>query len=335
MNAKYQKYYDTIKGKDYSSYVSNYKTAMNDIKVKMNGLEETISSSRWTEKGIELIKKSIIPSLKEQVDSINTAFETLSTACSKVKSMESKLTNLESLCESYDNAVYKYNNASEENKPSLRSNVDYYEDRIKSVEREIDDLISEINGLSVSIEDVTISYGESMDKLKEYTTFENLKAEFLGTLDDGTWYVDPAYAKKAKELLLFDNTTGEILKEGDIINMKVGETRVLTVRIPHNAGTVKQVIRTSASGDPTFLSGHIVKAVSDINPDPDVVERVNYKYSVYWPEDMSILRTNYYDWIITATEEGTVQISQTCEYKVEENSGTPKAMVDIKVNVTS
>lgn len=334
MKEKYQKYYAKLKDKDYSSFVSKYKMSLTTVKTKMDSVANTISSSRWTEKGIKLIKSSVIPSLKSQVTGIDTGLNSLENACSKVKTLVVKLSNLESLCKSLEHAENVYNNASEEGKSSALSNVNYYKERVEKTEQEIDALIADINGISVDIKDVSTTFAETMETLKEYNSLEALKQEFLGSLDDDSWYIDPAYAHKAKELLLFDNTTGEILKEGDTLNMKVGETRVLTVRVPHNAGRVKQVIRTSAGGDDTFLSGHVVKAKSDINPDPNVVERVNYKYSVYWPQDMSILRTTSYDWIITATEKGGVQISQTCEYKVEENSGTPKAMVDIHVNVS-
>ena len=333
MKEKYQKYYDKLKDKDYGSFVSKYKMALTTVKTKMDNIESTISSSRWTEKGIKLIKSSVIPSLKSQVSGIDTGLNSLENACSRVKTLVTKLANLDSLCKSLEHAENVYNNASEENKSSALSNVNYYKERVEKTEQEIDALIADINGISVDIKDVSVKFAESMETLKEYNSLEALKQEFLGSLDDDSWYIDPAYAHKAKELLLFDNTTGEILKEGDTLNMKVGETRVLTVRVPHNAGRVKQVIRTSAGGDSSFLDGRVVKAVSDINPDPNVVERVNYKYSIYWPKDMSILRTTSYDWIITATEKGSVQISQTCEYKVEENSGTPKAMVDIRVNV--
>ena len=164
---------------------------------------------------------------------------------------------------------------------------------------------------------------------------EAKKWEWLGTVDDGNWWIDPAYAHKAKELEFFDNTTGKILKEGDILNLKKGETRILTVKVPRNAGTVKEVIRTSAGGNSAFLAGRVVTARSDINPDPNIVDYVNYKpWSRHVPVGVN-LKTNYYDWIITATEEGSVQISQTCEYKVEEQGGTPKAMADIRVNVSA
>ena len=132
--------------------------------------------------------------------------------------------------------------------------------------------------------------------------------------------------------MCFDNTTGEILKEGDTIYMKPGETRILTVRLPYNAGEIKKVIRTTADGNDAYRAGNIATARSDINPDPNVVDYVNYKpWSRHTPEGVD-LHTNYYDWIITAKADGTVQISQTCEYN-NTSGGTPKAMVDLNLVV--
>ena len=334
MDAKYQKYYDKLKGKDYSSYVSNYRETISNVNTKMNSLEATISSPRWTEKGVTLIKKSVIPSLKNQIRGIETGFSALENACSQVKSLVSKLETLESLCNSLDSAIAAYNNATEEEKSSKKQNVGYYQDRVTETKGEIDNIISSINGITVNIKDESTSFEQTMEKLKEYNSLEALKQEFLGSLDDDSWYVDPAYAHRAKKLLLFDNTTGEILKDGDTLKLKKGETRILTVRVPHNAGHIKEVIRTSAGGDSDFLSGRVVKAKSDINPDPNVIDFVNYKdWSRHIPEGVD-LHTNYYDWVITATETGHVKISQTCEYTVEENNGTPKAMVCIDAVVT-
>ena len=333
MDAKYQKYYDTLKGKDYSSYVSKYQATLSEVKAKMDSTEGTITASRWTEKGINLIKSSVIPSLKSQASGIETGLNALSTACGKVSTLVSQLENLDSLCNSLENAKSAYASADEENKASKKQNVDYYADRVKSLESSIDSTIASINGISVNIQDQSASFKTSMATLKEYNSLEALKQEFLGSIDDDSWWVDPAYATKAKELLIFDNKTGKIYKEGDSFDMKVGETRILTVRVPHNAGHVRRVVRTTADGSASYRAGNIVTGRSDIDPDPNNIEFVNYQYN-HFPDE-KLLNTISYDWIITATGPGTCTISQTCEYKVTENGGTPKAMVDLKVNVTS
>lgn len=333
MDAKYQKYYDVLKGKDYSSYATTYKSTMTDVKSKISSTESTLSSSRWTEKGLDLIKKSVIPSLKSQTESISTALDSLSTACSKISTLTTELGNLESLCEEYDNAKQAYNNASEENKASKRTYMNNCQQKVTDKESAIDSLISDINGISVDISDESATFTKHMDDLKEYNSLANLKAEFVGSLNDrDKYYIDPEYAHKAKPLEVFDNTTGEIYHEGDSLTMKPGETRVLTVKLPYCAGHITKLVRTTSDGNGTYRSGTVASAKSDVDPDPNNVEYVNYQYNHY-PSDESLLATTYYDWIVTANAEGKCVISQTCEYKVEENSGTPKAMIDLTLNV--
>ena len=256
MESKYQKYYDALKGKDFSSPISKYSAALSNAKTKVNSAETIINSSQWIEKGLEIIKGSVLPSLKEQETQLETGITALTNAVSKIGSLVSKLEELEQACSDYNNCE------DEEKKPS-------YRDKVSSCESACDSLISEINGISFEFKDTKSAFSTIITELKDSTDIAARKAAFLGSLDDNSWYIDPAYATKAKELLLFDNTTGEILKEGDLLNMKVGETRILTVRLPHNAGRVKQLIRTTA-WQPS--GSNVVSTRSDLNPDPNVVE---------------------------------------------------------------
>ena len=322
MQSKYQKYYSALKGKDLTSPLSGYRSALSNVENQINNINSTINSSVWEEKGMTLLKEKIIPKLEQEEKILENGIDSLTKAVSKINSLESKLNELE-------NACYALNNCSEDNKS-------IYQSRVYRIENEIEGLINEINSIEIEeYEEEKETIVNEIDDLSKYTDIQKKKQAFLGSLDDDSWSVDPTYANKAKELLLFDNTTGEILKEGDLLNLKVGETRVLTVRIPHNAGHVKEVKRTSAGGEEKFINGRVVKAKSDINPDPNVVDYVNYKQDQYHIPEGVDLKTISYDWIITATEPGEVQISQTCEYTVEENNGMPKAMVDINVNVSA
>ena len=45
MDSKYQKYYDKLKGKDFSSNVSKYKSSLDTVKSKIGNIESTIISS--------------------------------------------------------------------------------------------------------------------------------------------------------------------------------------------------------------------------------------------------------------------------------------------------
>ena len=157
---------------------------------------------------------------------------------------------------------------------------------------------------------------------------------FIGDVNDTSkYYIDPKYPNMQKDLRCFDTQTGEELTDNNTIYMKVGETRVLTVALPYNAGVPKQIIRTTAADVSSSKDNYkITSSKSDINPDPNVVDYVNYQKQVnHWPKDVD-LHTNYYDWIITADKAGKRQISQTCEY--ESSAGTPKSMIGINVVIT-
>ena len=94
-------------------------------------------------------------------------------------------------------------------------------------------------------------------------------------------------------MTLFDNTTGEILTDRSTITMKPGETRVITVKLPTNTGMINEIHRTSADGSSAYKSGKIVKATSDVDPDPNKQLKVNYKGRDGLPEDKSVLNQDY------------------------------------------
>ena len=166
------------------------------------------------------------------------------------------------------------------------------------------------------------------------------KKEFIGDVDDASQYTLADNARSMrKEMRLFDNTTGEEIAPDSTIVLKKGETRVITVKLPTNTGRIGEVVRTTADDcyreeDAKAGRKRITQSYSDIDPDPNNVERVNYKYSVHWPDDRSLLHTNYYDWVITATNVGSQQISQTCEYtSLDVPNWYAKAMAGLNIKV--
>ena len=163
------------------------------------------------------------------------------------------------------------------------------------------------------------------------------KQQFLGSVDDPNNYdaVNSNYRSMRKTMTMFDNTTGQVLQDGSTITLKPGETRVITVKLPTNTGMIDKIYRTTADGDSTFRSGKVISAESDVDPDPNKVDYVNYKsWSNHYPSDTSILHSNSYDWIITANADGTVNASQTCEYTTDVSKGEYlKAMINLNVVV--
>ena len=138
MKSKYQNYYDKLKGKDFSVYVSKYNNAINDIKSKMGDASKSIasSSSSWNEKGLNTIQDNTIPEILRNASSLESDLVALSSAASKAGTLVAKLEILDDTCKEYEVAK-------DENKASLES-------KISSLENEIDDIILDINGTSLT-----------------------------------------------------------------------------------------------------------------------------------------------------------------------------------------
>lgn len=315
MKNKYQQYYNALCGKEFNSFISKYSITLNSVRTELSSMESIISSS-WDEQGIEYIKNNILPSLKSEEVGIEQSIAILSTAVSKVSNLISKLEELNDNCN-------LYNNCEEEEKSEYSSKID-------NLENEIDGIINEINGMSLECIDSSLSQGGATFSLNTLNDISLKKQEFIGNIDDSSnFYVDLMYQNRMKELVCFDNTTGEIIKEGDTIELEKGETRVLTVRLPYNAGQIDEIVKTSTDYDNSYENSNIVTLRNDINNNPNVVDYTNHEN-----EENPNLHTNYYDWVITANEEGEITISQTCEYKNTDGE-IPKAMIDLKINVKS
>ena len=245
--------------------------------------------------------------------------------------------------------------------------------RIEEQESSIDGIVASINGISVTFTSSQTSFSGYISDIKEAVKDTNnnteeeiddssstlltsdgktkysipsdpviaaKKAKFIGDYNDSNNYTHfngtKAQMKSRKnKLLLFDNTTGEIIESLGEINMKVGEKRVITVKLPSDTGKINRITRTSA-----FTKGNsIIKVKSDIDPDPNKVEYVLIaeapKGGGHSPSDTSLLQNNCYDWVIEAVAPGRTSATQTTLWE-SEDSGTYnlKAMEEIFVNVT-
>lgn len=327
MESKYQNYYDKLKGKDFNSYVSKYKNAINTVKTKISGVSTSIStnSSSWNEKGVKTVQTTTIPGLQKDVTAVEAGLTALTSAVTKTSTLVSKLESLDSACKAYDSAR-------EEDKATYRSRVD-------TIEREIDNLITEINSITI-LTTVEEKEKKTVDDAKYRSvdissSIAQKKAAFLGDVNDASQYTQASnYKAMRKVMTAFDNTTGEILTEHSTIRLKPGETRVITVKLPTNTGMIGELKRTTPDGDELYRTGKIVTAKSDVNPDPNVIDYVNYKsWSQHFPKGVD-LHQNHYDWIITANAKGEVEASQTCEYNlVDEPNWYSKAMFVLNVKV--
>lgn len=329
MESKYQKYYEKLKNKDFNSFISKYNNAIKTVKSKITNVSTSISSNSnsWNEKGVSTIQNTTIPGLQKDVKQVEAGLTALTSAVTKTSTLVSKLEQLESACNAYDNASEEYKST--------------YRTRINGLEREIDSLITEINSITivtiVDEKDKKSASEANKNTVNNSSSIAQKKAEFLGDVDDSSQYTRASNYKTMRKIMTaFDNTTGEILTENSTITLKPGETRIITVKLPTNTGMIGELKRTSADGDEGYRSGKVVTAKSDVNPDSNVIDYVNYKsYSQHFPKGVD-LHQNHYDWVITANNEGAVTISQTCEYSLkDEPTFYSKVMFELNVRVKS
>ena len=362
MKAKYQKYYDALKGANLSGGVSKISAAVNSAKTGISSMQSTLSSSSWQELGAMTVNSVTIPSLIQDLDLLNSNVTgALTEVATKCTELVSQLTELEALEKKLESLGSKWTYT--EGGTKTQSEVNSHNNQITETEKAITDKESAIDGMIDAINGITLATASSTitttgtettgtDPLQTDTkTDTNVdtsstssdaiaakKKEFLGSVDDPNNYeaVHPRFSAIRKEMTLFDNTTGEVLTDRSTITMKPGETRVITVKLPTNTGMINEIHRTSADGSSAFRSGKIVKATSDVDPDPNNQLKVNYKGKDGLPSDHSVLHTNYYEWIITAQPDGKgkVQCSQTCEYTTSASKAAHlKAMINLFVDV--
>ena len=361
MKAKYQKYYDALKGTNLSGGVSKISSAVNSAKTGLSSMQSSLSSSSWSELGAMTVNSVTIPSLIQDLDLLNTnvtgALTEVATKCTELVSQLTELEALEKKLESLgDKWTYTEGGSKTQSEVKSHNNeITQTEQQITDKESAIDGMIDAINGITLAtVSSTTTSAGTEStgtDPLQTDTGTNSIdtsattsadiaakKKQFLGDVDDPNNYeaVHPRFSAIRKEMTLFDNTTGEILTDRSTITMKPGETRVITVKLPTNTGMINEIHRTSADGSSAYKSGKIVKATSDVDPDPNKQLKVNYKGRDGLPEDKSVLHTNYYEWIITAQPDGKgkVQCSQTCEYTTSASKAAHlKAMINLFVDV--
>ena len=72
MKAKYQKYYDALKGANLSGGVSKISSAVNTAKTGLSSMQTSLSASSWSELGAMTVNSVTIPSLIQDLDLLNT-----------------------------------------------------------------------------------------------------------------------------------------------------------------------------------------------------------------------------------------------------------------------
>lgn len=165
MEAKYQKYYDALKGVNLTSATSGVTSGCSTLESTTKKLESQISSSTWEELGAKQIKTTILPAFEQAVGILKANCDVLNTVGSEVATLVSLLESLESACNSYQNCPNDEEHAQER---SSRYS------RMKEYESKVDSQISKINGLSGSIQEIKVEVqnttSETAQETQETTT---------------------------------------------------------------------------------------------------------------------------------------------------------------------
>lgn len=196
MDAKYQKYYDKLKGINLSPKAKEVVNGCNSLSTNTSKLNLNVSLSLWEELGLKQIKSAVIPAFQQAVDAYKSNCEILQKACDETSSLVSLLEQLDSACKKYDSCPDDEEHASE--KRSLK-------DKIREYESQVDSKISSIKGLNSSIQDIVVdvsSQGQEYDESEFNTGLEGLNSDVQGEFvyyNMGDYHQDYGGGKKISQ----------------------------------------------------------------------------------------------------------------------------------------
>ena len=197
MKAKYQKYYDALKGADFSSAQSQFSSGVTGAKNNMTSMQTSLSS--WQELASATVNSVTLPMINSGIDMLASNGEVLNQVNSKVKDLVSALNELESLENERDSLGDKWTYT--EGGSHTRSEVNSHNEKIADTESKItekegsiDGIINDINGITV--EDVTTCFvtptdtGTQSDTSSTGTNVTPVFGDAVSVSADGTLYWD-------------------------------------------------------------------------------------------------------------------------------------------------
>ena len=199
MKAKYKKYYDALKGKDFSGGISKMSSAVDATETGISQMQSSMSASGWTELGAITVNDTTIPNMVLDVRMIKSNITgALTQAVTKVTELVSHLTELESLENEKDSLGERWTYT--EGGSHSQSEVSSHNNKIAELEKKIadkegacDGVIAAINGIKVEMVKPSINITgvgtdtSTDDTLKKDDTTDTTKD---ATKSDGTVYSD-------------------------------------------------------------------------------------------------------------------------------------------------
>ena len=299
---------------DYSAIAEEIQSKANEVSSALKSIKGLQFDSAWQGSAHD----KMCGDLETTISSMNEQAGNLGNLSQKLKKINDYKENKE-LLTSYKS---KYNSTFDE---TLKQE---YSSKISSLESELSKLKSDItSGLSyknVSSQIKVINY--DVDKsYKEIVS--SLDAE--GVLKDAIFYTGnstvelingiPAgvYSKKAQQQEIYYN--GKRLQQDSLLNMKVGQTIKIKVKMTESCGKVRWLTRTSADGQYGW------REYFEAHSDPYLNR---YDKSTFLPIDT-------FNWVITAKKKTRepVILSETTFHTTDYRDEV-KSMIRIRINVT-
>ena len=331
-NGTYKNYYEKLA--NITSNYSNFSSLFGEFSASFNNILNGISSSTWKELGKLEIENSYSSMVSNYLKVLNKENETLAAVCkgaNEIYNSCSKLKVLDSKLSSYEEGTDAYNSCVTEIKSTM-SDIDDKVAKLKAIKDDSEKV--QKNSSSTTTETPAIDFSSIDTSNLTNDEIEKLRKVFIGDIDTDpyTVAVNATYENfrkykrgiKARTLQLFYN--GKVLKDGDTITIKKGETARITVKLPQDAGKPTLLRRTTADGYKKGNKNRIWEKYVSAHSTPHMDWRPECRTG-------TPVRTNHYDWIVTGKKVGQTSISQTAEYSSEASSRYIKAMVELKVNV--
>ena len=327
MKAKYQKYYDALKGVDLSSGVSTLSGAVSKSTTELAAIKS--DSTAWNELGAQAFNDVTLPKIMDSIsllsENITGALTEVVTKCTE---LVSQLTELDSLEKELESLGSKWTYT--EGGSKSQSEVNSHNNKIAELTRKIEEKESSIDGVIAAINGISIKEASSAIEASgtDTTTGTELVATPSDTSASGVLsYTVGKLAEPGKEVqvlgkratLLDVTVDGKSIGQDGSITIKKGQTVHLKVKIPDEIQNVQTLKRTSADGQRGWS-----QTVSQKN-----YPQVNKK------DPSTYANAREYDWYITGDQlTSGVTLSQTALFSIPGASlGSYKGMVRVKVKV--
>ena len=241
---------------NYSAMASKINTIVNEINQLLKSIETITFDETW--KGNTHDK--LTTDLKDTISKFNIQIANITNFANNLNNLETYKTRKEQ----HKNLLGEYNSETQESKRSdIKTKLEFLDTELISIKNSIKNAL---NYQRISTKQELVTYKVS-DQILINQDDPNIDSSRI--LKDATIISDPEpvkyingkpegiYINKAKELVLYYD--GKRIAADSVLNVKVGETIKINVKLPEDCGKVNYLTRTSADGQDNwrnYISAH-------------------------------------------------------------------------------